>query len=252
MVTYSRRGLSGSTTEFGEQSGEIAAGEGPLERLCRVDVVVLEAKKPFADGAERSEVVRREDLALDDREIDFDLIEPAGVNGGVHEDELRPLGLEPCDGAVAPMRRGVVGDPEDATRRAIRFLPHDLSHESVEGRNASLGFAATEHSRAMHIPGGEIGPGAGPRVLVLDPQRATRSGRQRRMTSPPSLDARLFVGAEHVLPRPEGDALPTALVEIQDPAGLERELRIPGEEPAPTTPRSQRVLAEASAILWCH
>jgi hypothetical protein len=80
MVTNSCRCPRGSS-ELGEQRGEIAACEGPLERLRRVDIVFLEAKKPLADGAERSEVIRREDFALDDGEIDLDLIEPAGVDG---------------------------------------------------------------------------------------------------------------------------------------------------------------------------
>src|SRR5205809_875194 len=95
MMTYSCRRPRGSTTEFGEQRGEIAAREGPPERLRRVDVVFLEAKKPLTDRAERTEVIRREDLALDDGEIDLNLIEPAGVDGGVDEHELRPPGLQP-------------------------------------------------------------------------------------------------------------------------------------------------------------
>ncbi|HEY6368576.1 MAG TPA: hypothetical protein VI585_27640 [Candidatus Binatia bacterium] len=49
MVTYSCRCPRGSS-ELGEQRGEIAAREGPLERLRRVDIVFLEAKKPLADG----------------------------------------------------------------------------------------------------------------------------------------------------------------------------------------------------------
>src|SRR5207249_9622192 len=80
MMTYSCRRPRGSTTEFGEQRGEIAAREGPLERLRRVDVVFLEAKKPLTDSTERTEVIRREDLALDDGEIDLNLIEPTGVD----------------------------------------------------------------------------------------------------------------------------------------------------------------------------
>ncbi len=96
----------------------------------------------------------------------------------------------------------------------------------------------------MHIPGGDIGPGASPSVLVFDPQRSTRRGRLRRVAPTPGLDARLFVGAEHVLPRPERDPLPAAFIEIQDPAGLERELRVAGEDPAAIAPWSQRILAE--------
>ncbi len=115
MVTYSRR-PRGSTTELGEQRGEIAAREGPLERRRRVDVVVLEAKEPLTDGAEGSEVIRREDLALDDGKIDLDLMEPACVNGGVDKYELRPLGLQPRDGAVASIAMPVLASQRPNTR----------------------------------------------------------------------------------------------------------------------------------------
>jgi hypothetical protein len=96
----------------------------------------------------------------------------------------------------------------------------------------------------MHIPSGQIGPGAGPCVLMFDAQRPPRPGRLRRMAPRAGLDARLFVGAEHVLARPQGHPLPAAFVEIEDPAGLERELRIAGEEPAAVAPRAQGILAE--------
>src|SRR5919109_2070538 len=244
MVTYSCRRPHGSTPELGEQRDEIAAREGPLERLRRVDVVLLEAKEPLPNGPERGEVIRREDLALDDGEVDLDLIEPARVDGGVDEHKFRPLGLQPRHGALAPMRGAVVRNPEDTPSRAIRFLPHDLRHQPVEGGDARLGFTAAEHPGAMHIPGGEIGPGTGPSVLMLDPQRSTRRGRLGRVAPTPGLDARLFVGTEHVFARAERDALPAALVEIQDPAGIEGEVRIAGEDPAAIAPWSQRVLAE--------
>jgi len=81
--------------EFCEEAGEISAREGPLEGLGRVDVTVLKAAQAILDGRERWEVVGREDFALDDREVDLDLVQPAGVDGRVHEHNLGPLGLEP-------------------------------------------------------------------------------------------------------------------------------------------------------------
>jgi hypothetical protein len=45
-----------------------------------LDVVLLKAEEPVADGTERHDVIRREDLALGDGEVDLDLIEPAGVS----------------------------------------------------------------------------------------------------------------------------------------------------------------------------
>ena len=80
MVTYSCR-RECPATKFGQQGREVATGEGPLEGLGRGDVVVLEAKEALTDRVARRRVVRREHLALDDREVDLDLIEPAGVDG---------------------------------------------------------------------------------------------------------------------------------------------------------------------------
>src|SRR4029453_429369 len=107
MVTYSRRRWCGWTTELGQQSREIAAREGPAEGLRGGDVVVLELQESLTDGVARPKSVRREDLALDHGEIDFDLIEPAGVDGGMDEHELRPPGLQPCDSALPAMQGGV-------------------------------------------------------------------------------------------------------------------------------------------------
>src|SRR5262245_33140783 len=100
MVTYSRGRCRGRTTELG-QSREIAAREGTLKRFRRVDVVRLEAKEALTDSAARRKVVRREDLALDGREVDLDLIEPAGVNRDVDEHVRRPPRLQP-GGRPAP------------------------------------------------------------------------------------------------------------------------------------------------------
>src|SRR5215470_10061093 len=119
MVTYSCGRLRGPAAEFDEQSREIPTREGPLERLRRSDVMVLEAKKTLTDRVARRKVVGREHLALDDREIDLDLIEPAGVDGGMDQYELRPPGLQPCDCAVSSMCGAIVHDPEDAAGRAI-------------------------------------------------------------------------------------------------------------------------------------
>ena len=64
------------------------------------------------------------------------------------------------------------------------------------------------------------------------------------MFAPPGLDAGLLVGAEHVITRPQCCAFPTALVEIEDAAGLAGELRIAWEDPGAMAPGTQCVLAE--------
>jgi hypothetical protein len=49
--------------------------------------VVLKVKEALGEGVEIGEVIGREHLALDNREVDLDLIKPTGVNRGMHERE---------------------------------------------------------------------------------------------------------------------------------------------------------------------
>ena len=60
------------------------------------------------EGVEVGEVVGVDDLALDDGEVDLGLVEPAGVDGGVDDDQVRPGALEAVDAALAAMRGAVV------------------------------------------------------------------------------------------------------------------------------------------------
>ena len=53
-------------------------------------IVVLKGQKTVFQGGERSEIVRRQDFSLHDREVDFDLVEPTGVDRSVHGLQRRP------------------------------------------------------------------------------------------------------------------------------------------------------------------
>lgn len=64
------------------------------------------------------------------------------------------------------------------------------------------------------------------------------------MFAPSGLDAGLFVGGEYVITWPQCGATPTALVEIENTAGLASELRIAWEDPGAMPPGAQRILAE--------
>ena len=79
-------------------------------------IALLELHQLVLKHGEAREVVGCQELALDDREIDLDLVEPAGVDRGVDEDKVGPLGAQPRGGALAAMRRAIVDDPEDAPR----------------------------------------------------------------------------------------------------------------------------------------
>ena len=98
-----------------EQIGEVLAGEVPLERLGDFVVAVLEGVERPCELGGVLEVVGVEQLALDDRVVDLDLVEPAGVDREVDEDQRRLAALEPFHRRLAAMVRAVVDDPEDAT-----------------------------------------------------------------------------------------------------------------------------------------
>ena len=90
-----------------EEAFEIASGEFPLEwARCR-GVVLFESQEPLLHLREGAEVIGSEHLALDDREIDFDLIKPTGVDGSVDEDRVGPFGAEAVDSFLATMSGAV-------------------------------------------------------------------------------------------------------------------------------------------------
>src|SRR5216683_120568 len=127
------------------------------------------------ESGEGWEVVRRQELALDNGEVHLDLVGPPGAEAG--------------GGALAAMRGAIVDDPEYAAGGSVRLFAHDLSDQALEGDDAGLALAAAEQLGAMHVPGGDVCPSAGACVFVLDVNRSSWSRRQRGMFAPARLDA---------------------------------------------------------------
>ena len=61
------------------------SGEFPLEGPSQPLVMTFEPSQAPGESRQRRKVVGSEDLALDDGEVEFDLIEPTGVNGTVNQ-----------------------------------------------------------------------------------------------------------------------------------------------------------------------
>jgi len=59
---------------------EVVSGESPLKGLGDGLIVLLEGQQAVLNVGERAEIVRRQDVALHDREVDLDLVQPAGNN----------------------------------------------------------------------------------------------------------------------------------------------------------------------------
>src|SRR5262245_165429 len=87
-------------------------------------------------------------------------------------------------------------------------------------------------------------PRAFTKILVLNSHRASRRRRQSRLFAAPGLHTGLFIRREHEVIGAQRAALPHALIEVQDPAGLGGKLRIARKNPAAMSPSPQRIAAQ--------
>ena len=81
---------------------EILTGEAPGERLAQGGVPPAELDNAVLQLLQAGAVVRCEHFALDDRKVDLDLIEPAGVFRRVDYDNPRMTRAELVGGAFTP------------------------------------------------------------------------------------------------------------------------------------------------------
>ena len=103
-------GCCGKRHRFGleqwltEASFEILASEAPGEWLAKGGVASAEGANGFGEFLEAGVVIRLEHLALNNRKLNFDLVEPAGVGGRVHDDDVRMACTQLLGSAFAAMR----------------------------------------------------------------------------------------------------------------------------------------------------
>ena len=223
---------------------QIAAGEGPLEGRCRSLIVALEGKEPLFEFGQRREIVGREDLPLHDGEIDFDLIEPTGVDRSVDQDGIGPFVAQTVGGFLAAMSRAVVHDPKDAVSGLVRLLVHDFADEAIHRSDSVLDFTTAENLGPMDIPSCQVGPSALAKVLVLDARGTMGSGRQGWLFPAAGLNAGLFVSGDDVVVSAQRSAFPDAFVQIKDGAGFVGKVGVAREDPASMLPRTEGIAAE--------
>jgi hypothetical protein len=226
------------------EGGELGAGEVPGERLGDLVVALLEVVERASECGGVLEVVGIQQLALDDRVVDLDLVEPAAVDRGVDEDQVRPPALEALDALLAAVIGAVVDDPEHARGGGVGLFGHDLVHEAVERGDPALGFAAAHDPSAPHVPCIEVAQRAHPLVLVLDELTATRCRRRARVDPRPGLDRGLGIGADDAVAGLKQLALPATLIQIEDRAGPLQEVGVAREDPRALPPRLDRVLCQ--------
>jgi len=183
---------------------------------------------------------------LEDREIDFNLIQPTRMYRGMNEYEIGIAGLQPFHGARTAMGRTIVNDPKDTLCCGIGRLTHHVVHEAIKGSNAGSAFAAAKQFGAMNIKGRYVGPSAAPRVFMFHFHRQTRPDRIGGMTTAACLNAGFLVGRQNKLIIPKDMPIPYPFIEIKDSPGFLSKLRITGENPGAIPPRTNGILMKPS------
>ena len=146
--------------------------------------------------------------------------------------------------ALPRVRTPVVDDPKDTPGIVVGWACHDLLNQTIKGGAASGGFAAAEDTGTMNVESCDVGPGSAAAILIFDAHRALRRRGQSGMLAASGLDAGLLVGRDDKFIVFEGFTVPGALIQIQDPAGLDGEGRVAGEDPAAVVPGADGVLME--------
>src|SRR5262249_28936496 len=96
--------VDGLNRELFHKLAEVGPGEFPFEGSGDGLTVALEAQESVFDRLERGEVVGDEGFTLNDRKMDLDLVEPAGVDGGVDQHQVGKGGLKPLQAGLPAMR----------------------------------------------------------------------------------------------------------------------------------------------------
>ena len=239
-------GLGGGPVELLGEAVEVGAGELPLKRLGDLLVAAAEREELLFEVGESREVVGGEDLALDDGEVNLGLVEPTGVDGGVHEEQVLVPVSKAFDRFLAAVRGAVVDDHEHAPGLAVGLDAHELLDQRVERDDPVDGGAPIEQLRAACVPGRQVAQSPASLVFVLDALTTLDAGLggQRCVLAGSGLDRGFLVAAHDVIAGLQQFAFPSAGVEVEVPAGLLGEVGVAREDPGAVLPRLDRILLE--------
>ena len=136
----------------------------------------LKREEALFEVGQGRKVIRGKDLSLNDREIDFHLVEPTGMNGRMHQDQASVSFPLAANSTLAAVGRSVVDDQKYPLRVAIPLVVQDLGHQPPKWPDPRLGLATTQHDAATYIPSGQILHCSLPFIFRLDAPGLSRLG----------------------------------------------------------------------------
>jgi len=206
--------------------------------------MALEAEEPGLKFSNRFEICWGKDLSLNNRKVDFNLVEPTCVDWRVNGDDGRPALCESVIGENATMRRAVIHNPKYPLRRSVRLLAHNLINQPLERLDSGFSFASAKNSCTVDIPSGKIGQSAFPLIFMFNTYGRVRFGRECFSNSFSRLDAGLLISGDYKVSWPERRSHPSALIQVQDRLRLADKFGITRKNPAPVPPWFNGILTQ--------
>ena len=215
-------------------------------------IALLKIHEALLKVGERGKIVRSEYLSLNDGEIDFDLVDPAGVNGSVHKKSVGPAGSNAFNCFLTTVSRTVIHDPRNTLSGFVGLAPHNLGDEPIGGSNASFLFTMSEELGMMDVPSRQIAPSALPEILMLDPRGSAGGSRGDWAAYGVVLENWLFICGDSKLRAMQGFPLPDSGVEIENAFRLRERSRDPEERSNFDVAKDERRRHPAQAKVRCR
>ena len=204
----------------------------------------LEGKEALLEPFQGRKVVGGQNLPLENGKVDFDLIEPAGVDGTVNGNDAWIFFHKAFHASGAAMRGSVVHDPEHSPGLAIGRLGHHLSDQPIKGDDPGLSLAPAKELCPANVECRDVRPSSAPPVFVFDPHCFPGPWRKGRVLPGAGLNGDLLVRRQNELVVLEPLSLKNPLVQIENARGFGRKVRIPRKDPATVLPRPDRILGK--------
>jgi len=207
-------------------------------------ITLLKIHEALLQVGERGKIVRSEYLSLNDGEVDFNLVDPAGMDGSVYKESVGPSRSNAFNCFLTAMSRAVIHDPKNTLSGFVGLAPHHLRDEPIGGSNAAFLFTVSEELGTVDVPSCQIGPSAMPEILMFDPHGSAGGGRQTGLLTASRLNTGFFIRGDYEFRTMQGFPLPDSGVEIENASGLVSEVRIPRKDPTSMLPRTNGVGTE--------
>ena len=229
-----------------EEFIEIVSRKLPIKRLS-VSIRVEsspESVDTLSDGIKVREGIRGKRFPLQDREIDFDLVEPARMYWQSNSYGIAELLSKTLWECCRTVRAPLVDDPEYSSSRLVRLAGHDLVNETMKRFDTVRLFQASEDSRSANVKRGDVRPRAATLVLVLNMLTSPVGADIGVVNSIACLNACLLVGRDNKFVRTQTPAVPPTFIEIKNVTRTLGEKRITRPNPRAVSPGLDRVGVE--------